>query len=195
MSWKEPADRHNDALVEAIDHAARHVATAITQGFAHMADAQATALADLSTAINNIADAIAAEIQALQNALNAATSVQPDDSAAIEAQVAKLTTLTAALKAPLTPIPPVVPVIPALPVVTSILPTSGPVAGGTVVTMTGTGLTGATGVTVGGAAATALTIASDTTLSFAAPAGLVGGAVVVVTGPGGVSNATTFTYV
>jgi IPT/TIG domain len=195
----DPTERRNEDLIGAIEGAAHHIATAITQGFAHMADAQATALADLSTAINNISDAITAEIQALQNALNAATSIQPNDSAAIEAQVAKLTTLTAALKAPLTPIPPVTPVTPvnpALPVVTSILPTSGPVAGGTVVTLTGTGLTGATGVTVGAAPATSLGVFSDTSLSFTAPSGLVGAAVVVVTGPGGVSgNATTFTYV
>ena len=69
-----------------------------------MADAQATALADLSTAISNIADAIAAEIQALQNAVNAAANIQPDDSAAIEQQVTKLNQLTAALKAPLAPV-------------------------------------------------------------------------------------------
>ena len=66
-----------------------------------MADAQATALADLSTAISNIADAIAAEIQALQNAINAGAAQQPDDSAVIEGQVTKLNQLTAALKAPL----------------------------------------------------------------------------------------------
>ena len=71
-----------------------------------MADAQATALADLSTAISNIADAIAAEIQALQNAINAGAAQQPDDSAAIEGQVTKLNQLTAALKAPLTAVVP-----------------------------------------------------------------------------------------
>ena len=71
-----------------------------------MADAQATALADLSTAINNIADAIAAEIGALQNAINAGAAQQPDDSAAIEGQVTKLNQLTAALKAPLTAVVP-----------------------------------------------------------------------------------------
>ena len=71
-----------------------------------MADAQATALADLSTAISNIADAIAAEIQALQNAINAGAAQQPDNSAAIEGQVTKLNQLTAALKAPLTAVVP-----------------------------------------------------------------------------------------
>ena len=71
-----------------------------------MADAQTAALADLSTAISNIADAIAAEIQALQNAINAGAAQQPDDSAAIENQVTKLNQLTAALKAPLTAVVP-----------------------------------------------------------------------------------------
>ncbi len=71
-----------------------------------MADAQTAALADLSTAISNIADAIAAEIQALQNAINAGAAQQPDDSTAIENQVAKLNQLTAALKAPLTAVVP-----------------------------------------------------------------------------------------
>ena len=106
MPWKEPAERHSDDLIAAIDHASHRIATAITQGFAHMADAQATALADLSTAINNIADAIAAEIQALQNAINAGAAQQPDNSAAIENQVTKLNQLTAALKAPLTAVVP-----------------------------------------------------------------------------------------
>ena len=71
-----------------------------------MADAQSAALADLSTAISNIADAIAGEIQALQNAINAGAAQQPDDSAAIEGQVTKLNQLTAALKAPLTAVVP-----------------------------------------------------------------------------------------
>ena len=106
MPWKEPADRHREDLIAAIDHASHRIATAITQGFAHMADAQATALADLSTAISNIADAIAGEIQALQNAINAGAAQQPDDSAAIEGQVTKLNQLTAALKAPLTAVVP-----------------------------------------------------------------------------------------
>ena len=106
MPWKEPAERHSDDLIAAIGQAAHHIATAITQGFQHMADAQTAALADLSTAISNIADAIAAEIQALQNAINAGAAQQPDDSAAIENQVAKLNQLTAALKAPLTAVVP-----------------------------------------------------------------------------------------
>jgi hypothetical protein len=160
-----------------------------------MADLQATSLADLSTAINNIADAIAAEIQALQNALNAGATQQPNDAAAIEGQVAKLNQLTAALKAPLVPITPVNPVAVA-PVVTSISPTSGPDAGGTSVTLTGTGLTGAIAVTVGGVSATAVTVAGDTSMTFITPAGLPGQvAPVVVTTPAGVSGgATMFTY-
>jgi hypothetical protein len=79
--------------------------------------------------------------------------------------------------------------------VTSISPTSGPLAGGTSVTVTGTGLTKASGVTVGGLAAVGLVVASDTSLSFNTPASVVGPAAVVVTGPGGSSTGpTTFTY-
>jgi IPT/TIG domain len=81
------------------------------------------------------------------------------------------------------------------PVVSSISPTSGPVAGGTSVILTGTGLTGATRVTVGGNAATGLSVSSDTSMTFTAPAGAAGAAPVVVTTPAGVSGAATaFTY-
>ena len=52
----DPSDRRSEDLIAAIEQASHRIATAITQGFAHMADAQATALADLSTAIANIAD-------------------------------------------------------------------------------------------------------------------------------------------
>lgn len=77
-----------------------------------MADAQTTALADLATAVTGIADSISAEIGALQAAVTQAAqnaaNMQPDDSAAIEAQVSKLNDLNAALKAsvaPATPVP------------------------------------------------------------------------------------------
>ena len=75
---------------------------------------------------------------------------------------------------------------------------TGPAAGGTTVTVTGVGFTGETGVTIGGAAATAVTILNDTTLSAVTPAGTAGAPVdVIVTTPGG-SNAAgnaLFTYV
>ncbi len=98
MAWKEPAERHSDDLITAIGHAAHLIATTIEKGFAHMADAETQALADLSTAITNIGNAIAAEITALQAALAAATP-PVDNSPAIEAAVTNLNNLTASLKA------------------------------------------------------------------------------------------------
>ena len=67
----------------------------------------------------------------------------------------------------------------------SILPVSGPAAGGTAVVGTGTGFVGATGVTVGGVAATAVSVVNATTINFTTPAGTIGDATVVVLHPSG----------
>ncbi len=105
MAWKEPSERHNDALIEAIDRAARHIAHAITEGFKHMADVEAQALADLTTAVTNIGTAITTEIAALKAAL--AGNVPPvDHSPAIEAAVTNLNNLAASLTASLPPATP-----------------------------------------------------------------------------------------
>jgi hypothetical protein len=105
MSGKfDPAERHNDAMVEAIHKAARLIATAITEGFHHMADTEAQALADLNAAVSALSDAVTAEIAALVAAL--AANVPPvDHSPAIEASVAKLNDLATALKASVPPAP------------------------------------------------------------------------------------------
>ena len=113
MSWDHERDRH-EALLGAIQEAAHTVAAAITKGLSRMADAQTAALADLTAAVTGIADSISAEITALQAAVTAAAAnaanMQPDDSAAIEAQVTKLNDLNAALKASVAPVvPPVTP--------------------------------------------------------------------------------------
>ncbi|WP_439623756.1 beta strand repeat-containing protein [Gemmata sp.] len=89
-------------------------------------------------------------------------------------------------------------VLVAPPTVTAVSPTAGPVAGGTVLTITGTNFTGATGVTVGGVAATAVTVVNATTITATTPAGTAGIANVVVSNPGGPSANTAaddFTYV
>jgi hypothetical protein len=84
----------------------------------------------------------------------------------------------------------------AAPTVTSISPTSGSTAGGDTITITGTDLTGATGITVGGNACTAFNVASATSATCTTPAGTAGTASVVVTTPGGSNAANTlFTYV
>lgn len=77
----------------------------------------------------------------------------------------------------------------AAPVVTSVSPASGPV--GTTITITGTGFTGATSVTVGGVSAS-FTVNSSTQITATVPTGTPAGVVDVrVTGPGGTSANTT----
>jgi hypothetical protein len=186
MSFDPERDRHDD-LLKAIQAAARTIATAITEGFTHMANAETQALADLSNAVTAIGLAITNEIGALQTALGAAGV---DNSPAIEVSVAKLNGLTASLTASLPVTPPAT--VPA-PTVTAITPTSGPIAGGTTVTLTGIGFKTATAVTVGGVAATALAIASDTSMTFVTPVTTAGAQPVVVTNPGGSSAPVTFT--
>lgn len=85
----------------------------------------------------------------------------------------------------------------AAPAVTGIAPTGGPIAGGTVVIITGTNLGGATGVTFDGLAATVVTVNSSTQVSATSPAHAAGAANVIVTSALGVSTNTSaddFTY-
>jgi hypothetical protein len=85
----------------------------------------------------------------------------------------------------------------ALPVITSISPTTGPIAGGTTVTITGTGFTGATAVHFGTTPATSFTVVNDTTITAVAPAGTAGGVDIRVTtavGQSAVVTAGRFTY-
>ena len=86
----------------------------------------------------------------------------------------------------------------AAPAVTGVSPTSGPVAGGDTVTVTGTGFTGTTGVSFGTVAATNLAVASDTQLTVTSPPAAAAGTVdVTVTTPAGTSAITPadqFTY-
>jgi hypothetical protein len=77
----------------------------------------------------------------------------------------------------------------AVPMVTAISPASGPLSGGTAVTITGTFFDGMTGVTIGGVAALSPTLISDTTITAITPPGVAGTASVVVTTPGGPSAA------
>lgn len=68
------------------------------------------------------------------------------------------------------------------------------VAGGTVVTLSGDNLGGSTGVTVGGTAATAVTVLSETQIRFTAPAKAAGTYPVVVVNPAGNSAGFNVTY-
>jgi hypothetical protein len=82
------------------------------------------------------------------------------------------------------------------PTITSISPSSGPQAGGTTVTITGSGFTGATRVGFGGLAATSFTVVSDTQITAVSPAQS-GAHYVTVTTPGGTNTlgaADIYTY-
>lgn len=82
------------------------------------------------------------------------------------------------------------------PTVTDVSPKTGPTAGGTTVTVTGTNFLGATQVTIGGTAVP-FTIHSSTSISFVAPAKSAGTVDIRVTTPAGTSpntSADDFTY-
>jgi len=85
----------------------------------------------------------------------------------------------------------------AIPTVSSVSPNTGPIGGGTSVTVTGSGFTGATTVKFGSAAAVSFSVTSSTTLTAVSPAGSSGPVDVTVTTPAGTSAtsaADTFTY-
>ncbi|MFD9206745.1 IPT/TIG domain-containing protein, partial [Streptomyces sioyaensis] len=83
----------------------------------------------------------------------------------------------------------------AMPTLTGISPAQGPVTGGTVVTITGTDLAGAS-VTFGGSPATGVSVnPAGTQITATTPAGSPGPVTVTVTTPGGTTSlANAFTY-
>jgi hypothetical protein len=87
---------------------------------------------------------------------------------------------------------------PAAPTVISLDDITGPIAGGELIKVSGTGFSTATAVTVGGTAATDYTIVNDNQLWLITPAHGAGAVFVVVTNPSGASAtgaASTYTYV
>ena len=84
-------------------------------------------------------------------------------------------------------------VTPTLPSVISISPATGSTAGENVVTITGSCLTGATSVSIGGTPATGVNVINATTLSCTVPAHAAGAASVNVTTPAG-TNGTNYLY-
>ena len=80
--------------------------------------------------------------------------------------------------------------------VTGLSPTSGPAAGGTLVTITGTGFTGVTAVDFGPTPATSETVLSATSISAESPAGtsVVDVTVTAAAGTSPISSADQFTY-
>ena len=84
-----------------------------------------------------------------------------------------------------------------MPTLTSISPTSGPSAGGTTITLTGTNFASGATVRVNGVAATGVTFVSATQVRATTPAGSAGARTVQITNPSGqsASLAGAFTYV
>lgn len=84
----------------------------------------------------------------------------------------------------------------AAPALQSVTPATGPMTGGTSITISGHNFSGATAVTIGGTAAASFTEVNDTTITAVTPAGSLGAQSVVVTTSGGGSNTanTLFTY-
>jgi hypothetical protein len=83
----------------------------------------------------------------------------------------------------------------ATPEVDSVSPSGGSTAGGTQVTISGSGLIGSTGVTFGGTAATGFLVNGDSTVTCVAPAHAAGAVNVVVANPrGNVTVTNGFTY-
>ncbi len=80
---------------------------------------------------------------------------------------------------------------PAPPTITSFTPTSGPI--GTVVTITGTNLTGLTGVSFNGTAAVTFAATNATTATATVPTGATTGTISVTTPNGSATSAATFT--
>jgi hypothetical protein len=84
----------------------------------------------------------------------------------------------------------------AVPGVDRITPMSGTAAGGTPVTLSGEGLTGSTGVTFGGTAATAVVVVNDANITCVTPAHAAGGVAVVVANPrGNVTMPAAYTFI
>jgi hypothetical protein len=100
-------------------------------------------------------------------------------------------TYLASAPPPPTPPPAAVP-----PAITSVTPTSATTAGGTSVTLTGSGFAAGASVSFGGAAASNVVVASDTSVTATTPPHAAGGVDVSVTNPDGLSGRLSggFTY-
>ncbi len=86
--------------------------------------------------------------------------------------------------------------VPPAPTVSSLSPTSGTTAGGTTITITGTGFTGAAGIAIGGLPCAGFTVTNTTSATCTTPPGNAGTASVDVTTPNGTNSANAlFTYI
>ena len=81
------------------------------------------------------------------------------------------------------------------PRISQVTPLQGSFSGGTVITITGSGLGNVTGVTVGGNPCTGVAVLSPTSVRAITPSGAVGQAAIIVTSPAGSAlSPTPFTY-
>ena len=78
--------------------------------------------------------------------------------------------------------------------ITSTSPATAATAGGTAMTINGTGFDGATAATVGGTAVTNFKVVSDSKITFTAPAKTAGSQALVITDDGGNITGTNITY-
>lgn len=119
-------------------------------------------------------------------------------SAAPTSSGAKTANLTVTTATGSTAIPLTVTAIYSVPAISAVSPSSGFASGGTSVTISGSGLTGATAVKFTATDATSFFVGSDSQLTAASPAGVVGQIVdITVTTPGGTSatsSADQFSY-
>lgn len=169
------------------------VTTARTTALSTIATALTTAVTSLTTALNPVLQGIGAAIGITLNVQEPGTAANSYREVAVRASLLGGAGATvdlgraevgANVKAAVVP-----------PAITSLTPTHGPAAGGTAVTITGIGFTGATGVTFGGTAGTAFAVVSDTQITVTTPAHTAGPVGVVVLSPNGNSAPGTFTFV
>jgi hypothetical protein len=80
-----------------------------------------------------------------------------------------------------------------VPSISTVTPDQGPVAGGTTITLSGSGFVPGTGVSVGGSTCGSLIIVDQSTASCVTPPGSTGAAEVLVSNPGGTASG-NFTY-
>ena len=138
-----------------------------------------------TSVVNGVASATISKVDGKGNVLS--------DANGPLTETATGATTDAAIVAAMTALAPRV--IPA-PVISSVSPATGPVAGGTALTISGKNFLGTTGVTVGGVAATGVTVTNaGTQITCTTPAGTAGQQDVVVQGPlASATQAKAFTY-
>jgi hypothetical protein len=156
-----------------------------------------TDVATLQADVTALQTANAAVVQAVVDLGDEVASIIANEGditeidAAVQATIAQVTSITAADTAAATADPGAEP-----PTVSGVSPSTGSIAGGTEVTVTGTGFEGATSVNFGTTAAASFTVVSDDELTVLSPtlsAGTVDIVVVSAEGSSPVSTADEFT--